>query len=495
MALRLATRRRLREMDRRYQEPIKLQGEQLKWLLETAANTEYGKLYDFAGIDSFETYRKRVPICEYEDFRPYIERAIHGENNIFWPEQIKWYAKSSGTTETRSKYIPVSPASLKYSHLQGPRDSVFMAINCFPDHKIFSGKTLALGGSHAISHENAFVRTGDLSAIMIANAPEWTNRAKVPPPEIMLMPDFEKKMDAICRTTVYEDVRCFAGVPSWFLTLMQRMLEYTGCDDITDVWPNLQLFIHGGVGFDSYRSVYNDLIPNPKMHYLETYNASEGFFAIQSDAEDNSMLLMLDYKTYYEFIPQSEWDKKDPKTITLDEVELGEDYAIVISNSSGLWRYKIGDTVTFTSLDPYKIKITGRTKLYINVFGEELMIDDANKAIAAAASNCNCDVFDYTAAPIFMGKNRSGAHEWIVEFIKEPDYIDLFAESLDNELRKVNSDYDAKRKSSLSMLKLHVAPAGFFNTWLKNEGKFGGQHKVPRLNNDRTLMDSLLKRL
>ncbi|MBR2980501.1 MAG: GH3 auxin-responsive promoter family protein [Odoribacter sp.] len=486
---------RMKELERYTTDPFEIQSEQLFWLLGKGAKTLYGKQHGFAGVDSFDTYRKVVPITTYDDLRPYIEKGLKGADSLLWPEPVRWYAKSSGTTEKRSKFIPVSESSLKHSHFKGSRDALYMAANLFPESDAFDGKTLALGGSQSVTNKEKDIRVGDLSAIMLANAPAWTNWLKVPSLDIMLMDDWEQKIDMIASTTIFQDVRCLAGVPSWFLTLIQKMIADNGVKTITDIWPNLELFIHGGVSMEPYREIYKKLIPSERMNYLETYNASEGFFGIQSSADDDSLLLMLDYKTYYEFIPMNDWDNPTPKTLTLDEVVVGENYALVITTPSGLWRYRIGDTIRFTSTKPYKFKITGRTKLFINAFGEELMIDNTNKAIAAACKKCDSEMYDYTVAPIFMGEGSRGAHEWIVEFTTPPTDIEKFGDTLDNELRKVNSDYDAKRNSVLNRLVIHQAPQGLFNNWLKSEGKLGGQHKIPRLSNNRQLMEQLLPKL
>lgn len=486
---------RMSEIERYTTEPCELQNEQLLWLLERGAKTLYGKQHGFAGVDSCDTYRKVIPLTTYDDLRPYIEKGLSGTDNLLWNEPVKWYAKSSGTTSQRSKFIPVSESAIKHSHFKGCRDALYMAANIFPDSDIFDGKTLALGGSHQVENQSKDIKVGDLSAIMLANAPAWTNWLKVPSLDIMLMENWEEKIEMIANTTLFQDVRCLTGVPSWFLSLIQKMITDNGVSTITDIWPNLELFIHGGVSMEPYREIYKKLIPSDHMNYLETYNASEGFFGIQSSAEDNSLLLMLDYKTYYEFIPMNDWDSPNPKTLTLDEVKVGENYALVITTSSGLWRYKIGDTIKFTSLKPYKFIITGRTQLFINAFGEEVMINNTNKAISEACKKSNSEIYDYTVAPIYMDEDSHGAHEWIIEFVTLPADIENFGNLLDNELRKANSDYDAKRNSSLNKPTIHIAPQGFFNDWLKSQGKLGGQHKIPRLSNNRLLIEQLLPKL
>lgn len=418
---------------------------------------------------------------------------MEGESGILWTEETRWFAKSSGTTDAKSKFIPVSPSALEECHFRGGKDVIAVFNRLYPEAGVFGGKTLALGGSSEVSKTNTDCRFGDLSAILISNTPFWANRMKTPDASIMLMSNWEEKIEKICETTVREDVRCLAGVPSWFLTVINKILERTGKKHLHEVWPNLELFIHGGISFTPYREQYRRLLPDPKMKYLETYNASEGFFGLQDDPEDTSLLLMLDYGVYYEFMPVSEVGQSKPRTLMLEEVKTGENYALVITTNSGLWRYMIGDTIQFTSTKPYKFRITGRTKLFINAFGEELIIDNATEALHTVCRATGAEVVEFTAAPVFMEEGKRGAHEWLVEFSTPPADPEAFAEALDKELQRLNSDYEAKRLLSLERLRLQKARRGLFNEWLKEKGKLGGQHKVPRLWNDRTHIDELLK--
>ena len=491
--LSLFTQKRLVQIEHFKNNPVKVQRDTLQELLAKAANTEYGRKYRFDTILTAEQYRERLPVIHYEEISNDIHRMMEGENNILWPEEVKWFAKSSGTTNAKSKFIPVSPTILEESHFRGGKDVIAIFNKLNPEAQVFSGKTLALGGSSEVSRSNNNCQFGDLSAILISNTPFWANMMKTPDSSIMLMSNWEEKIEKICETTVKEDVRCLAGVPSWFLTVINKILEKTGKENLHEVWPNLELFIHGGISFTPYREQYKRLLPHPKMKYMETYNASEGFFGLQDDPADPSMLLMLDYGIYYEFMPMSEMGKQYPRTLLLEEVEPGVNYAMIITTSGGLWRYMIGDTISFTSTKPYKFRITGRTKLFINAFGEELIIDNATEALKRACEQTAANVFEFTAAPVFMDEGRKGAHEWLIEFDTPPDNPENFAEILDRELQKLNSDYEAKRLLSLERLKLHIARPGLFNDWLKEKGKLGGQHKVPRLWNDRTHIDELLK--
>ncbi|WP_418536681.1 GH3 auxin-responsive promoter family protein [Odoribacter laneus] len=487
------TQKRLGQIDNFKANPIETQRDTLKELLRTAQNTEYGQQYDFHSLTTPEQYRERLPIVHYEDINELIRQTMNGKQNILWPEEIKWFAKSSGTTDAKSKFIPVSPSSLENCHFRGGKDVVSIFNRLYPEAQVFSGKTLALGGSSEVNKINTNCQYGDLSAILISNTPFWANFMKTPDSSIMLMSNWEEKLEKICEITIKEDVRCLAGVPSWFLTLIHKILEKTGKNNLYEVWPNLELFIHGGISFVPYRQQYQELLPDAKMKYMETYNASEGFFGIQDDPGDSSMLLMLDYGVYYEFMPMSETGKTNPRTLLLSEVETGVNYALIISTNGGLWRYMIGDTILFTSLNPYKFKITGRTKLFINAFGEELIIDNATEALRIACAKTHSTLFEYTAAPIFMQEGQKGAHEWLIEFEVPPADLETFAEILDKELQKLNSDYEAKRLLSLERLKIHQARPHLFTDWLKEKGKLGGQNKVPRLWNDRTHIDQLLE--
>lgn len=488
----LFTQKRLAQIDHFKTNPIETQQNVLKELLATAALTEYGKKYHFHSIETPEQFRKRLPVVHYEDIKDYITRTMAGQQNLLWPEEIKWFAKSSGTTDAKSKFIPVSPSSLESCHFRGGKDVISLFNRLYPEAQVFSGKTLALGGSSEISKTNTNCQYGDLSAILISNTPFWANLMKTPDASIMLMNNWEEKLEKICETTIREDVRCLAGVPSWFLTLINKILEKTGKNNLHEVWPNLELFIHGGISFIPYREQYKRLLPDPKMKYMETYNASEGFFGLQDDPADSSLLLMLDYGVYYEFMPLSELGKNHPQTLLLQEVQPSVNYALIITTNGGLWRYMIGDTITFTSVNPYKFKITGRTKLFINAFGEELIIDNATEALRVACEKTSSSIFEFTVAPIFMKGGKKGAHEWLIEFSTPPADIENFAEILDAELQKLNSDYEAKRLLSLERLKIHTARPHLFTDWLKEKGKLGGQHKVPRLWNDRTHIEQLL---
>ena len=489
----LFMQKRLNQIDNFKANPTETQRNTLRELLLTAANTAYGQKYDFKSILTAEQYRERLPIVHYEDIKDLIAQTMEGTQNILWPEDIKWFAKSSGTTDAKSKFIPVSPSSLENCHFRGGKDIIGIVNRLYPDAQVFGGKTLALGGSSEISSTNSNCQDGDLSAILLSNTPFWANFMKTPDVSIMLMSNWEEKLERICETTIKEDVRCLAGVPSWFLTLINKILEKTGKSNLHEVWPNLELFIHGGISFIPYREQYKKLLPNPKMKYLETYNASEGFFGIQDDPNDTSLLLMLDYGVYYEFIPTSELGKSQPQALLLEEIEKDVNYALVITTNGGLWRYMIGDTIMFTSTDPYKFKITGRTKLFINAFGEELIIDNATEALRITCEKTDCHILEFTAAPIFMNGGKKGAHEWLIEFETPPADIEQFASILDTELQKLNSDYEAKRLLSLERLKIHMARPNLFNDWLKGQGKLGGQNKVPRLWNDRKHIDQLLE--
>ena len=473
--------------------PIDVQNELLEHLLHTAKNTEIGKQYDFASISTYREFAERVPVTSYEDNHLQIERARKGESNIFWPTPIKWFAKSSGTTNSKSKFIPVSSASLEHCHYAASKDLLCMYLNNNSDANLFLGKSLRLGGSKELYKENATVY-GDLSAILIDNMPFWAEYSSTPNNEVSLMADWELKMQAIVDQTIQENVTSLAGVPSWMLVLLNNVLESTGKSNLFEIWPNLEVYFHGGVNFDPYIEQYNAILPKDNFRYYEIYNASEGFFAIQDRNANKELLLMLDYGIFYEFIPMDTYGSASEKVIPLEQVQVAKNYAIVITTNAGLWRYKIGDTVRFTSISPFRIKVTGRTKHHINVFGEELIIENAEMALKQASKHTQCEIMDYTAAPIFMEGREKGAHEWIIEFKTPPKDLSLFTKSLDSALMDVNSDYQAKRFNNitLNMPKVHVARQRLFYDWLKQKNKLGGQHKVPRLSNKRDFIEELL---
>jgi len=474
--------------------PIDVQQELLFKLLCKAKGTEIGKKYDFSDIKTYDDFRQNVPIQQYESIEHLIERTRKGEQNVFWPTHIKWFAKSSGTTNAKSKYIPVSDEALEDCHLKAGKDMLCLYINNNEDAQLFTGKGLRLGGSSAVYEDND-TYFGDLSAIIIENLPFWVEYSSSPKQEVALMGEWEAKMNAIVEETIQEDITSLIGVPSWMLVLLNRVLERTGKENILEVWPNLEVYFHGGVNFNPYREQFKKLIPKEDFKYFENYNASEGFFAIQDKNYSSEMLLMLDYGIFYEFIPMDQFDGENSIAIPLQGVKLDTNYAIVITTNGGLWRYLIGDTVKFTSLNPYRIKITGRTKHFINVFGEELIIENAEEGLKQACLKTGAEISEYTAAPIFMNDKDSGGHEWIIEFKKQPKNIDYFTELLDNSLKAINSDYESKRyqNMTLAMPKIHVAKEGLFYNWLKQQGKLGGQHKVPRLSNSRKHLEELLE--
>ncbi len=472
-----------------------IQKQQLQALLAAAKHIEWGKEYDLKNIRSYSEFAERIPIQGYDDLKPYIERMINSEKNILWPGKVSWYAKSSGTTHDKSKFIPVTRDILNKCHYEGAFDTVAIYLRNRPDSHFFSHKGLILGGSHSPSPLNQNAHCGDLSAVLLQNINPLVNLIRVPSKKIILMDEWESKIKAIVESTYNADVNNLSGVPSWMLVLIKAVLQKTGREYLTDVWPNLEVFFHGGISFEPYREQYKALIPSDKMHYMETYNASEGFFGLQDDPADPSLLLMLDYGIFYEFIPLNELDKENPTIIPLEAVETDKNYAMVITTSGGLWRYLIGDTVRFTSLCPHKFVITGRTKNYINAFGEELMVDNADQAIAYVCSKTGAKVKDYSAGPRFILDKAKGFHEWVIEFEKEPKSITVFAEMLDHKLQELNSDYEAKRYKNISLQPLVIKKVepGTFYEWLKLKGKLGGQHKIPRLKNDATLIDELLK--
>jgi hypothetical protein len=490
-------KKRMHQIELFIKYPYDVQDEWFQNLISTAQNTEWGKTHGYASIYTQDQYKERVPIQTYDTLKPYIERMLAGEQNVLWPSEIKWFAKSSGTTNDRSKFIPVSEESLEECHFKGGKDLLSIYCDNRPDTKIFTGKCLVLGGSHQINQLNADSCYGDLSAVLIKNLPFWAEFYRTPDMSIALMDNFEEKVEKMAQATIGVNVTNISGVPTWNLVLAKRVLEITGKDNLLEVWPNLEFYFHGAVNFNPYREQFKKLIPSDDMYYLETYNASEGFFGIQDQANSEEMLLMLDYGIYYEFLPMENIHDEHPKTLGLDEVQLNKNYALIISTNAGLWRYMIGDTIKFTSLSPHRIQITGRTKHFINAFGEELIIDNAEKALSKACSETNAIIRDYTACPIYFKGNDAGGHEWIIEFEQNPGDIEKFTDLMDKTLREINSDYDAKRYKDMALRRplVHVAQDGVFYNWMKNRGKLGGQHKVPRLANDRTYVDEILKML
>jgi len=487
-------KKRIHQIDLFLKYPIDVQEELLKGLINKAKHTEIGNQYDFNSIKTYTDFAERIPVTTYEDNESNYERARKGESNIFWPTPIKWFAKSSGTTNAKSKFLPVSNESLEDCHYAASKDLLCLYLNNNPDSELFLGKSLRLGGSKELYKENGTV-FGDLSAILIDNMPFWAEFSSTPSNEVSLMPDWETKMQAIVDETINENVTSLLGVPSWLLVLLNQVIATTGKNNLFEIWPNLEVYFHGGVSFDPYLEQYKKLLPKNNFLYYETYNASEGFFAIQDRNNSKELLLMLDYGIFYEFIPMDTYDSTEEIIIPLSEVQLDKNYAIVITTNAGLWRYKIGDTVRFTSINPYRIKVTGRTKHHINVFGEELIIENAEAALRKAAKLTHSEIIDYTAGPIFMKGKEKGAHEWIIEFKKHPDDIDTFNQLLDAFLQEVNSDYEAKRYRNITLKfpKIHTARKDLFKDWLKQNDKLGGQHKIPRLSNSREFLEKLLK--
>ncbi len=472
-----------------------LQKQVLMSLLDRAQNSEYGRNHFFSKIKGYEDFVKSVPINTYEELKDDIDRMRHGESDILWPGTVRWYAKSSGTTNDKSKFIPVSDDGLRHIHYQGGNDVVAIYLRNNPNSKLFDGKSLILGGSHSPNYNLPNSLVGDLSAILIENINPLANLVRVPKKATALLSDFEVKRDRIARETINKNVTNISGVPSWMLSVLSCVLELTGKEHINEVWPNLEVFFHGGVAFTPYRKQYEQLITSSGMQYMETYNASEGFFGIQDDPSDHSMLLMLDYDVFYEFIPMKEYGTDNPTIVPLWDIEIGENYAMVISTSCGLWRYIIGDTVSFTSKNPYKFFITGRTKHFINAFGEELIVDNAENGLAYTCLKTGAEVSEYTAAPVFMDDKARCRHQWLIEFSREPADLNEFADILDKKLQEINSDYEAKRFKDITLQHLEIVKArkGLFDDWLKSKGKLGGQHKIPRLSNSRSFIEQMLE--
>ena len=492
--VKLYTKSRFRGIEHYLENPIEVQHDLLASMVKSAANTEYGKQFGFKFIKSYEEFKRTVPIREYESLSPYIQRIREGEQNVLWPTMIKWFSKSSGTTDSKSKFIPVSFESINENHLKGGKDILSWYCQSHPDSQLFTGKSLRLGGSSSVNSINHESYYGDLSAIIVENLPLWAEIRSVPNQRISLMPEWETKMEAIANATIDEDVTSLVGVPSWMMVLSKHILKKTGAKTLKEVWPNLELYIHGGVSFKPYRDEFSKLVGGDGIVYTETYNATEGFFAVQDSFPSKGMLLLLDHAVFYEFIPLDEFNGEESEAIPLEEVQLGKTYAMVITTKSGLWRYSIGDTVRFVSLDPFRIEIVGRTKHFINAFGEELMIDNAANALAEACKQTGANVKDYSAAPVYMQDDNAGGHEWIIEFNTPPESMQAFAEVLDNTLKAINSDYEAKRYKNMALHfpVIHQARPNVFYDWLKQKGKLGGQNKVPRLSNNRTILEELL---
>ncbi len=486
---------RQKEIERYDNEAEELQIQALRLLTATAKDTEYGRNHAFSAVRSYEQFADSVPLNTYEELKADIDRMRHGERDVLWRGGVKWYAQSSGTTNDKSKFIPVSRDGLQHVHYAGGKDVVALYLRNNPKSRLFDGRSLILGGSHSPNYGVADSLVGDLSAILIENINPLANLVRVPKKATALLSDFEIKRDRIARETMDKNVTNISGVPSWMLSVLTRVMELTGKTHLEEVWPNLEVFFHGGVAFTPYRKQYEQLITSPGMYYMETYNASEGFFGIQDDPADKSMLLMIDYGVFYEFIPMDEFGTENPTVVPLWAVEKNKNYAMVISTSCGLWRYIIGDTVMFTSTNPYKFVITGRTKHFINAFGEELIVDNAEKGLAYACEQTGAEVLEYTAAPVFMDGNAKCRHQWLIEFSREPADLGRFATLLDEKLQEINSDYEAKRYKNITLQHLEIVKAhkGLFNEWLKAKGKLGGQHKVPRLSNSRKHIDELMK--
>lgn len=464
-------------------------------LVQQGQRTQYGKTWGMNNVRTYEDFANRMPVTTYEELKGPIDRMRHGEADVLWPGVVKWFAKSSGTTNDKSKFIPVSADGLKNIHYKGGKDAVALYLRNNPKSKLFDGRSLILGGSHSPNYNVANSIVGDLSAILIENINPLANLVRVPKKSIALMPDFEAKREAIARQTLHANITNISGVPSWMLSVLVRVLELSGKNTLAEVWPGLEVFFHGGIAFGPYREQYHHLVGSSQMQYMETYNASEGFFGLQDAPNDESMLLMLDYDVFYEFIPMDEFGRDNATIVPLWGVMPGQNYAMVISTSCGLWRYIIGDTVMFTSTQPYKFKITGRTKYFINAFGEELIMDNAEQGLAYACKTTDAEVLEYTAAPVFMDAEAKCRHQWLIEFSRQPSSLDAFAKTLDQRLQQLNSDYEAKRHKDITLQQLEVVVArpNLFNDWLKSKGKLGGQHKVPRLGNSRKNIDELLQ--
>jgi hypothetical protein len=486
---------RLSAIDNFVLNPIDTQKQVFNYLVGSAQFTEYGRKYGFEHINSIKEFKERVPVNDYDSLKPYIQKILEGNQNILWSDPINWFAKSSGTTSDKSKFIPVSKDALDDTHFKSGKDVLSLYLRQFPQTNIMNGKCLTIGGSHQVNHLGGESFYGDLSAVMLQNMPFMGQIMRAPELSVALMDEWEAKLEAMIYSVFHENITFIAGVPTWTLVLIKRILEIAGTSDLQKIWPNLELYIHGGVSFTPYRKQFEQLIPSSSMKYMETYNASEGFFAAQDDLNEEGMLLFLNHGIFFEFMPMDEYGKEQPRTLSLREVSTGVNYALVISTNSGLWRYIVGDTIQFTSTEPFRVKVSGRLKHFINAFGEELIVDNSDHAIAMACKNTGAVVNDYTAAPVYMSGSENGAHEWIIEFDHLPVPLELFVKEMDQALQQVNSDYEAKRHKdiALRMPIVHKMQKGGFNDWLKSRGKLGGQHKVPRLSNERSYLEEILR--
>ncbi len=488
-------KKRMHQIELFMKYPDDVQNESLRKLLSSAKDTEWGKNYDYKNITTVEQFKNNVPLQDYETLKPFIDRVRKGEQNILWNTDIKWFAKSSGTTNDKSKFIPVSQESLENCHYNGGRDMI--AIHCAlnPETQLFTGKNLALAGSLVTDSFGTYEsQNGDLSAIVINNLPIWAEFFRSPDLSIALLDKWDEKLEKLAVATMQANMVSLAGVPSWMLLIMKRVLEESGKKSIAEVWPNLEVYFHGGVNFNPYKEQFKTIFNKPDLNYLELYNATEGFFGIQDQRNSDELLLMLDYGIYYEFSDADDNEKENPKTYSLSEINMETNYALIISTNGGLWRYKLGDTIKFTSLYPFRFKITGRTKHFINAFGEEIIVDNADKALVIACEKCNAQIREYTAAPVYMNDNENGAHQWLIEFEVEPNNIEYFVEMLDNALKSINSDYEAKRYQNIALKKpiVQSVPQGTFYKWFESKNKLGGQHKVPRLSNERKYVEEIV---
>jgi hypothetical protein len=488
---------RLGQIENFKQNPITIQDSIFRQLIEAGKKTEFGKEFEFSNIKTYEDFARQVPVNDYEGLKTYIDKTMKGTQNVIWNTDIQWFSKSSGTTSSRSKYIPVTTESLEECHFKGGKDMISLFLSNNPNSKVFLGKSLTIGGTLETNPLNpeGTARAGDISAVIMQNLPIWAQFIRTPSLETALMGEWEAKIEKMATETMNENVTSIAGVPTWTIVLIQKILELKKAENILEVWPNLEVFFHGAVAFGPYRKLFKGLIPSEKMQYMETYNASEGFFGLQDQKDSDELLLLLDYGIFYEFIPMEELDAVNPQVISLADVKVGKNYALVISTNAGLWRYKIGDTVKFTSTYPFRFHISGRTRHFINAFGEEVIVENAEKAIELACEATGATIANFTAAPVYFDSSGSkGAHEWVIEFLTAPKDLNQFRDLLDGSLRKINSDYDAKRYKDLALNIpiIHQAPEGLFQSWLGKRGKLGGQHKVPRLSNNREYLDEIL---